>query len=294
MNSNDETGELLGAEHVSIPAIHFRKFGTKETASVVGISAGKLQNWLTRGAIQLEGEQNPGRGQYRNYTAYEIARIALMKKLSECGVPLETSFKITSAMKGIWERVLGGHELYGGAEPSLQSWLVVALTRDWPQELKRSIVQCDAHTAVWIIDQIDKPDSDTGLGATLLTLGATPAIVVNMGAVLNRTIAELEGLSGARYDSRIAPLNRRIKIFIGRLGHVRSGESPAADYTVCASADSESEALGILDKVCRHDGGKYFVAISGIRPTKEELERISAEMEAVYQSQRKETGEILP
>jgi hypothetical protein len=58
--------------------------------------------------------------------------------------------------------------------------------------------------------------------------------------------------------------------------------------------NSNAEALGILDKVGWHDHGKHFVKISSLGPTTEGLERISAEMEAVYQSQRKETGEILP
>jgi hypothetical protein len=92
----------------------------------------------------------------------------------------------------------------------------------------------------------------------------------------------------------MAPLDRRIKIFIGRLGHVLFGESPEAGYTACASANSNSEVLGILNEVGWHDDGKHFVTISSLQPTKEELERISAEMEAVYQRQRSETGEKLP
>jgi hypothetical protein len=190
MKPENETGELVGAEQAAIPAIHTRKFSTKDAAVAIGVSVGKLQNWLTRGAVQLEGTQNPGRGQSRNYTAYEVARIALMKKLSECGVPLETAFKITSAMKESWERVAGGHEQYG-EELGLQSWLVVVLTRDWPSGRKGSIVRADAYTAVWTVDEIGKPDSETGLMATLLALGSAPAVVVNMGKVLHDTITEL-------------------------------------------------------------------------------------------------------
>ena len=91
----------------------------------------------------------------------------------------------------------------------------------------------------------------------------------------------------------MAPLDRRIKIFICRRGQVKFGETKAG-CTLCASVNSNSEALGILDKVGWHDGGKHFVKIASLQPTKEELERISAEMEAVYQSQRNEAGEILP
>jgi len=190
MKPDNETGELIGAEQSAIPAIHSRKFSTKDAAVVVGISLGKLQNWLTRGGIQLEGTQNPGRGQSRTYSAYEIARIAWMKKLSECGVPLDTAFKISSAMKEAWTQHVGGHERYA-REPELQSWLVVAHTSDWPSDRKGSIVQFDAHTAAWIVDELDKPDSETGLVATLLALGAAPAVVVNMGKVLDDTITAL-------------------------------------------------------------------------------------------------------
>jgi hypothetical protein len=191
MKPKSETGELIGAEQDAIPAIHTREFSTKDAAAVAGISLGKLQNWLTRGILKLEGTQHPGRGQSRNYTAYEIARIALMERLCECGVPLETALKITLTMKDAWERAVGGHERYGRIEPGLQSWLIVVLTSDWPSERKGSIVQFDAHTTVWIVDEIGKPDSEKGLMAALLALGAAPAVVVNMGKVLDDTITAL-------------------------------------------------------------------------------------------------------
>jgi hypothetical protein len=92
----------------------------------------------------------------------------------------------------------------------------------------------------------------------------------------------------------MAPLDRRIKIFICRAGRIEFGETPEAGSTVCASVNSESEVWGILDKVGWLYGSKHFVKISSLGPTKEELERISAEMEAAYQRQRSETGEKLP
>jgi hypothetical protein len=190
MKAENKTGELIGAEQAYIPAIHSRKFSTKDAAAAVGISVGKLQNWLTRGAVQLEGEQNPGRGQSRNYTAYEIARISLMKKLSDCGIPLETSFKITAKLKDSWKQVVGGHELYG-KEPGLQSWLVVVHTNAWPAGRKGSLLRADGYVADWIVDEVSKPDYEKGLTATLLALGGAPAIVVNMGRVLDDAIIEL-------------------------------------------------------------------------------------------------------
>src|SRR5579862_5479514 len=186
----EEIGEIAGTESTVTPAIHSRSFRTVDAAAVVGISVGKLQNWLTRGAIQLEGAQSPGRGQSRDYSAYEVARIALMKKLSDCGVPLGTAFKITAALKDAWEQAVGGHELYG-TEPDLQSWLIVARADEWPSGRKGSLVRADAHVAVWIVDQISKPDAERGLRETLLALAGAPVIVVNMGKVLHDTITKL-------------------------------------------------------------------------------------------------------
>ena len=194
MNSKDEIGEIVGTESAVTPSIHSRSFRTLDAAAVVGISAGKLQNWLTRGAIQLEGTQNPGRGQSRDYSAYEVARIALMKKLSDCGVPLGTAFKITSVLKEGWERVVGGHEQYG-TEPDLQSWIIVVQANDWPAGRKGSLVPADAHIAVWLVDQISKPDADRGLRETLLALKDVPAVIVNMGRALHDTITKLEAIS---------------------------------------------------------------------------------------------------
>jgi transposase len=191
MKPESKTGELIGAELAVVPPIHTRTFSTKDAAAAAGISVGKLQNWLTRGAVTLEGELNPGRGQSRTYSAYEIARIVLMKKLSDCGLPLGTAFKITSALKASWKQVAGGHEAYG-VEPGVQSWLLVVLAADWPRTRKAHIVRADAHLAVWLVDLMTDPDASSGLQAALLALGAAPVIAVNMGKVLHETISKLE------------------------------------------------------------------------------------------------------
>ncbi len=90
----------------------------------------------------------------------------------------------------------------------------------------------------------------------------------------------------------MTPLDRRVQLFIDRSGQLEFGETPKAGSEVCAR--SESEVWGILNKVGWHDGSKHIVRISSGRPSKEELERISAEMEAVYQKMQNEKGEILP
>jgi DNA-binding transcriptional MerR regulator len=174
-------------------SIHTQRFDTKEVARVSGVDIGKLQNWLTRGVIQTESKLNPGRGQSRAYSAYEVARIRLMKKLADTGVPLSTAFKLTSALKKAWEQVPGGHEFYG-TELAIQSWLLVLAAAEWPTERKASMVPADEYVAVWLVDQKKVPDSPAGLRATLGALGDAAVVVINMGAFLKETLLPLSAL----------------------------------------------------------------------------------------------------
>lgn len=174
----------------SIPAIHEQRFDTKEVAFVAGVDVGKLQNWLTRGVIQLNCEQNPGRGQSRKYTPYEVVRIRLMKKLADVGVPLVTAFKLTAALKKAWEEVPGGHEVYG-SEPQLKSWLLVLPKAAWPAGRRASMVGLDDYAAIWLVDQQQHPDDSKGLRATLAALDDTAVTVINMGAFLKETWSRL-------------------------------------------------------------------------------------------------------
>jgi len=188
-------GQVLEANSTAIRSIHTERFDTKEVASVSGVDIGKLQNWLTRGVIQTESELNPGRGQSRAYSAYEVARIRLMKKLADTGVPLSTAFKLTGALKKAWEQIPGGHELYG-SEIELQSWLLVLSAAEWAAGRKTSMVRADDYIAVWLIDEKKVPDSPTGLRATLAALGDAAVVVINMGAFLKETLSPLSALRG--------------------------------------------------------------------------------------------------
>lgn len=186
---------MQGANSTAIPSIHTLRFDTKEVARVSGVDIGKLQNWLTRGVIQTESELNPGRGQSRAYSAYEVARIRLMKKLADTGVPLSIAFKLTSALKKAWEQVPGGHELYG-TEIAIQSWLLVLSAAEWPTGRQASMVQADDYVAVWLVDTKQVPGSPTGLRATLAALGDAAVVVINLGAFLKETLTPLSALRG--------------------------------------------------------------------------------------------------
>ena len=194
-DSESGRGQLLEENSTAIWSIHTQRFDTKEVANVSGVDIGKLQNWLTRGVIQTESELNPGRGQSRAYSAYEVARIRLMKKLADTGVPLSTAFKLTSALKKAWEQVPGGHELYG-SELAIQSWLLVLPAGEWPTGRKASTVQADDYVAVWLVDTKQVSDSPTGLRATLAALGDAAVVAINMGAFLKQTLSPLSALRG--------------------------------------------------------------------------------------------------
>jgi DNA-binding transcriptional MerR regulator len=171
--------------------IHSETFDTRETAQVAGVDVGKLQNWLTRGVILLAKEQNPGRGQSRKYTAYEVARIRLMRKIADSGVPLSTAFKLTDALKKAWEQVPGGHENYG-RELHLTSWLLVLTETEWPTDRKQNLVRADNYVGVWLVDQKGKPEVDRALLPTLAALDDAPVIAINMGRMLHKTMLGLQ------------------------------------------------------------------------------------------------------
>ena len=192
-HSDSELGEQMTGQSASILQIHSELFDTNEAASVAGVDVGKLQNWLTRGVIQLKCEQNPGRGQSREYTPYEVARIRLMRKLADVGVPLSTAFKLTDALKKAWEQIPGGHELYG-SELQLKSWLLVLPAAAWPAGLKASMVRADDYAAVWLVDQQRYPDDPKGLRATLASLDDAAVMLINMGAFLKQTLSRLARL----------------------------------------------------------------------------------------------------
>ena len=175
------------------PNIHSERFDTNEAARVAEIDVGKLQNWLTRGVIRLECEQNPGRGQSRQYTPYETARIRLIKKLADVGVPLSTAFDLTDAFKKAWKKVPGGHERYA-SEPGLKSWLLVVPAAAWPAGRRASMVCVGDYVAVWLVDQKQHPDDPRGLRATLATLGDAAVVLINMGVFLQETMTRLARL----------------------------------------------------------------------------------------------------
>lgn len=172
------------------------RFDSTEVAFAVGATQPTLQNWLRPDRAPVLDDQSPGRGKVRKFTAFEVARLCLAKRLIESGVAMSAALKITAALKVNWES--GGHESYGGGQVAQKShgikWpvhslIVVAKTSDWPTKHHGSMFSADGYTGVWLVDGAPKPGR--GLRATLEALGSAAAVIVNMGLVLKETFDRL-------------------------------------------------------------------------------------------------------
>src|SRR5260370_40786268 len=109
--------------------VYEARCSSEEAMAVAGINDSTLQNWLARGQLNLE-QQNPGRGKPRQYTVYEVARIRFIKKLVDLAFPLTPAFKITAALKRLWQAGPGRHERYAD-EVTLARWLFWGQAESW-------------------------------------------------------------------------------------------------------------------------------------------------------------------
>jgi len=172
------------------------KFTSNDVLSVAGIDSATLQNWLTRKeAIKLDSGRNPGRGKAREYSAYEVARIRLMKKLVDARVPLAPAFKITAVLRRLWEAEPGTHEGYAD-EPGLGSWLLVVPASAWLATWKRGVIRADDYIGVWVVDIVGQ-SGDRGLSANLDAIkDDSAAVVLNLGKFLKETFSRLDDAIG--------------------------------------------------------------------------------------------------
>lgn len=172
-----------------------RLFNSEDVRVVAGINEVTLQNWLARGSLKL-AQQNPGRGNPRQYTLYEVARIRFLKRFADLGLPLKPAFKITAALKKLWEASPGGHEGYG-REPNLVSWVLIARSELWSDRittgkfpLDHSPVETDGYVAIWATEIVGH--TKRNLRAAMDFFDGGPLIVVNMGVLLDQTVSLLE------------------------------------------------------------------------------------------------------
>lgn len=177
------------------PSVHDVRFSTDEVIKVVGINEGTLQNWLARGRLNLT-QQNPGRGKPRQYTAYEVARIRFIKKLVDVGFPLAPAFKITAALKKLWDLGPGSHEAYAG-EIQLASWILIVAADVWKARegtakfpLDYSRIVADEFVAIWAVEILVTP-RPARLWDAIKFFDCDAVIVINMGSLLAQTTSML-------------------------------------------------------------------------------------------------------
>jgi hypothetical protein len=179
-------------------SVYGARFNSEDVKVVAGINEATLQNWLARGQLNLE-QQNPGRGKARQYTAYEVARIRFVKRLVDLGFPLVPAFKITAALKKLWEATPGGHEAYG-RESNLASWLLIAEAGVWTAHrrssrfpLDHSPVQADDFVAIWAVEMTGSTSHRT-IRDAINFFGDAAVVVVNMGVLLEQTVSHLRSI----------------------------------------------------------------------------------------------------
>jgi hypothetical protein len=115
--------------------------------------------------------------------------------------PLAPAFKITAALKRLWEAAPGGHEAYAG-ESNLASWLFVAPVDVWKMQrrttrfpLDHSAVQAAGYVAIWAVERVGSPNRASIQDAINFFEDAA-IIVVNMGILLQQTLLLLEQGTG--------------------------------------------------------------------------------------------------
>src|SRR4051812_3937134 len=67
--------------------LHAQKFTQGDVLAVTRLRADLLQTWINRNVIAL-GEQNPGSGRRRLYSALDIVKLAIMRRIADLGLDL--------------------------------------------------------------------------------------------------------------------------------------------------------------------------------------------------------------
>jgi DNA-binding transcriptional MerR regulator len=172
---------------IIMKAVIKQSFDTYEAARAAGIDVGKLQNWLSRGLIVLEGERNPGRGKSREYTDREVARICLMKDLADFGVPLSSAFKLTQAVKKAfaegWEYIKPQPRT--ADEPTY--WITLSRAQDWkPKKGEWSVISDGGWVLVLFINNPKSPKLDRAIESV-----SGPALVRNLSVFVDNVYSKL-------------------------------------------------------------------------------------------------------
>jgi len=84
-----------------------QRFTQADVLAVTRLKPELLQTWVNRKVVDL-GEQNPGSGRRRLYSAIDIVKLALMRRIADLGLDLDVGRDFAAAAE---EDLLGGEEI---------------------------------------------------------------------------------------------------------------------------------------------------------------------------------------
>jgi DNA-binding transcriptional MerR regulator len=187
------------------------RYTQPEVLQVTGLKAPVLQTWVNRGAIRLS-EQNPGIGRRRLYSALDVVKLAIMRRMADLSIDLSVSKEIAeAAVKKLSTNGEMDWNLYISLRPGARDSLI--LSAGGPLSLFSPRVGDTIHMRV---SEFVEPFEGTGLldrrecedrfserrpinperRETLARAGvhAEPVIIFPLGEVVNGAIAQLRAI----------------------------------------------------------------------------------------------------
>ena len=75
-----------------------KTYSFTEAALAAGMGPKALRNWIDRGLINLEADENRDGDEWRRFTLYDVLRLAATRELVEFGVSVAEAFRIADAI----------------------------------------------------------------------------------------------------------------------------------------------------------------------------------------------------
>lgn len=75
-----------------------KTYSFTEASLAAGMGPKALRNWIDRGLINLEADENRDGDGWRRFTLYDVLRLAATKELVEFGVSVSEAFRIADAI----------------------------------------------------------------------------------------------------------------------------------------------------------------------------------------------------
>jgi hypothetical protein len=213
--------------------LQVQKFTQGDVLAVTRLRKDLLQTWINRNVIAL-GEQNPGSGRRRLYSALDIVKLALMRRIADLGLDLAIGRELAAEAERLllegrpieWGLHLTIHNKEATHEP-IKIEIVASAGYD-TLSLKYSAMVGDARdmivshftepfetifsrrTRKWMVE--DRP-IDPRKRALLARAGmhAEPALIFPFGEIINGALLQVEALQEGElpdvFDAMIAITN---------------------------------------------------------------------------------------